>query len=129
MKINSAITFFYYLDLQIAADFYQEVMGFKLIEDQRWAKIFQISSSAFMGVVDGSIGFHKAKADNAVLLTLVADDIQEWYRYLVEKNVKILQEPKFDPETETEIFFCEDPGGYSIEIQKFHKPGLDLIFG
>ena len=61
MKINSAITFFYYLDLDIAADFYQEVMGFKLIEDQRWAKIFQISPSALMGVVDGSIGFHKAK--------------------------------------------------------------------
>ena len=129
MKINSSITFLYYDDLQTAADFYQDIMGLKLIEDQQWAKIFQISPSSFMGVVDGKVGFHKAKENNAVLLTFVVDNIREWYNYLQGKQVKIIREPKYDAETETEIFFCEDPGGYSFEIQKFHKPGLDMVFG
>lgn len=128
MKIFSPITFFYYEDIEAAASFYQDVMGLKLVEDQKWAKIFQISPASFMGVVDGSKGFHQTQPKNAVLLTFVVDDVKGWHAYLKEKGVKILREPKFDPEIQVESLFFEDPGGYSLEAQRFHKPELDRLF-
>ena len=51
-----AITFFYYKDLAKAAEFYGKVMGFKLVQDQRWAKIYRVNGDAYMGCVDGNIG-------------------------------------------------------------------------
>ena len=128
-RIQSQITFLYYADLHAAEAFYGDVLGFELVEDQAWAKVYRVGRDAFLGVVAGERGFHQPKAHNAVLLTLVVDDVPGWYEYLKSWGVKMLSEVQHREDIQIQCFFFEDPGGYTLEIQQFLKPGLAEVFG
>lgn len=127
--IKSQITFLYYKDLAEPQRFYGEIMGFELVEDQGWAKIYRIGGNAFVGLVDESRGSRKVKEDSAVLLTLVVDDVPGWYEYLKSQGVKIVRELGQSDEIQVQYCFIEDPGGYMIEIERFLKPELASVFG
>ncbi len=117
---EGAITFFYYEDLAKAAGFYEKVMGFQLVQDQRWAKIYRINDSSYVGCVDGSVGYHKPSDDKPVMLTVVVEDPDAWYTHLRERGVETINEPHDDEELNLRIFLLRDPEGYVIEIQKFY---------
>jgi catechol 2,3-dioxygenase-like lactoylglutathione lyase family enzyme len=124
MDIRSQITFFYYRDLAPIARFYEEIMGFDLVEDQGFARIYRVNGHAFMGIVDEKRGFHRVQDNSAVLLTLVVDDVMAWYTYLKSKSIDIPKAPAISEELQVHYFFFRDPGGYVIEIQRFLKPEL-----
>jgi hypothetical protein len=105
------------------------VIGFELVVDQGWAKIYAVSETSFVGIVDGARGFHKPQERNAVLVTLVVDDVYGWYDYLKGKGVKMATEVKEHVAIQVRCFFCEDPGGYSIEVQQFLDPETARTFG
>jgi predicted enzyme related to lactoylglutathione lyase len=128
MEVRSQITFFYYRDLSPIAKFYEEIMGFELVEDQGFAKIYRVNGHAFMGIVDEREGFHRAQENNSVLLTLVVDDVMDWYTHLKAKGVDVPKEPAISDRVKVHYFFFKDPGGYVIEIQKFLKPELSETF-
>ena len=128
LVVRAQITFLYYDDLEPIDEFYREVMQLELVEDQGWAKIYSVSGNAFGGIVCGPRGFHKAQEKNAVLITLVVDDVFGWYDYLKDKGVKLLTEVKEVKEIQIRAFFMEDPGGYSVEIQQFLNPEVARIF-
>jgi predicted enzyme related to lactoylglutathione lyase len=117
---EGAITFFYYEDLAKASEFYEKVMGFQLVQDQRWAKIYRINDSSYVGCVDGSVGYHKPSDDKPVMLTVVVKDPDAWYTHLREHGAETLNEPHDDEELNLRIFLLRDPEGYVIEIQKFY---------
>lgn len=124
------ITFFYYAELEAAVTFYEEVMGLELVEDQGWARIYRVGGGAFLGIVAGEKGFHRPQARNAVLLTLVVDDVPGWYEHLASRGARLLSEVQERPEIEIRCFFLEDPGGYTLEIQQFLRPDLiDVFYG
>lgn len=125
---QSQITFLYYNDIGPIAEFYADILGFELVEDQQWAKIYRTSASSFIGVVDGSRGFRQPNADSAVLCTLVVDDVPYWFQRLKALGVKIVREPQIYDEIQVHCFFFEDPGGYAYEVQQFLKPELAHIF-
>ena len=127
-KVSSQITFLYYEDLVPIDAFYREVMGFELVEDQEWAKVYAVGGNAFVGIVHGAKGFHQAQEKNAVLITLVVDDVDSWYEYLKGQGVKLLTEIKHVEEIQVRGFFLEDPGGYSLEVQQFLNPEVARIF-
>lgn len=128
LKVTSQITFLYYKDLAPAQQFYEDIMGFELVEDQGWAKIYRVSGNAFVGLVDEKRGSLKVQENSAVMLTLVSDDVRGWYNYLREKGVEFVREFGVSEEIQIEYFFIRDPGGYIIEIEKFLKPELASIF-
>lgn len=128
LSIQSQITFLYYDDVEPIAEFYANVVGLTLVEDQQWAKIFQVSQTSFIGIVDGERGFRKPKSESAVLCTFAVPDVMTWYDHLVAQGVKILKEPNTYDEIQVQCFFFEDPGGYAIEVQAFLKPELQEIF-
>jgi len=128
LKVQSQITFLYYRDLQPVHKFYQEIMGFELVEDQGWAKIYRVSGNAYLGIVDEERGFHKAQEKSAVLITLAVDDVFWWYDCLKRKDVKILTDLWEVEDIQVRGFFLEDPGGYAIEVQQFLKPDVARIF-
>jgi len=109
-EAKGAITFFYYKDLAKAAEFYEKVMGFNLVQD------------AYMGCVDGGIGYHKPSDEKPVMLTVVVDDPDAWYEHFKKHKVETLNEPHDDEELNLRIFLLRDPEGYVIEIQKFYDP-------
>jgi lactoylglutathione lyase len=128
LNVQSQITFLYYRDLEPIARFYQEIMGLDLVEDQGWAKIFRVSGNAFLGIVDEEKGFHKAQEKNAVLITFAVNDVFRWREYLESKGVKMLTDIIESEEIQVRCFFCEDPGGYAVEIEQFLRPGTVEIF-
>ena len=127
-QVGSQITFLYYRDLQPVSEFYEEIMGFDLIEDQGWAKIYRINSNAYLGIVHEEKGFHKAQQKNAVLITLVVNDVSWWYDYLKGRGVKMLTGLREVEDIQVRCFFLEDPGQYTIEVQQFLNPDVARIF-
>ncbi len=87
--------------------------------DQGWAKIFRINENACVGLVDEKQGSLRATPDKPVLLTLVVDDVNAWHARLSQAGVAGLTEPKLHAGIGVYGFFCEDPGGYMVEIQRF----------
>ena len=73
---DGQITFLYYSDLKAAAAFYGDLMGFELVDDQQWAKIYRISASGYLGIVAGEKGFCKPQERNAVLVTLLTREVE-----------------------------------------------------
>ena len=127
--ISSQITWFYYKDLAPAQAFYEEIMGFELVEDQGWARVYRVHGNAFLGIVDEAKGSYNVQEEKSALFTLVTTDVKGWADYLKEKGVKIVKEHGISQEIQVEYVFVEDPGGYWIEIEKFLKPELAGVFG
>jgi len=121
-KADGLLTFFYYKDLAKAAEFYENIMGFDLVVDQKWAKIYRVKGSALMGCVDGNVGYHKPNEIKPVMLTVIVDDPDAWYSHFKKHGVETLSEPHDDKDMGLRIFLLEDPEGYIIEIQKFYDP-------
>jgi catechol 2,3-dioxygenase-like lactoylglutathione lyase family enzyme len=116
MKIYSNITFFYYKDLDEAADFYENILGAQLIQDQKMAKIYKFGKSYF-GIVDGERGSLKAQDKNAAMLTFLVDSVEEWTAYFHEKGVKCFKDISMGKFAHSSFFI--DPGGYVVEFQRF----------
>jgi len=126
MQADYAITFFYYEDLLQAATFYEEVLGFELVLDQRMARIYRIAGRSYFGIVDGNLGHLRHQPTSAVLLTIVDEDVAGWHARLKAKGVAKLTEILRG--TYCEHFFFEDPAGYAIEVQRFHNPDVAKLF-
>lgn len=117
--VKELITFFYYKDLEKATRFYQEIMGFELVVDQGFARIFRVAGNAYMGVVDEQKGAHRANSIKPVELTVIVADPDAWYDYLISKGIQPISEPKTLEAMKLRMFLLHDPEGYLIEIQKF----------
>lgn len=117
--VEGVITFLYYRDLEAAARFYEDVMGFELTFDQGWAKIYRATDSAHVGLVDEGRGYHRASPAKPVMVTLVVPDVDAWYRYLRKRGVETLNEPHDVEEIGVRAFLLEDPEGYVIEVMRF----------
>jgi predicted enzyme related to lactoylglutathione lyase len=126
--LQAQITFLYYRQIEPAASFYEQIMGFPLVEDQGWAKIYRVRGSAYLGIVAGAKGFHTPQERNAVLMTLVVDDAAAWYAELKNRDVQMLSELEYRPEIGIQCFFLQDPGGYTLEVQQFLQASLVEIF-
>jgi catechol 2,3-dioxygenase-like lactoylglutathione lyase family enzyme len=82
LDVRSQITFLYCDQLDPIDRFYCETLGLELVEDQRWAKTYATCRGGCLGIVRGDEGFHHAQEGNAVLVTVVVDNVQGWYDHL-----------------------------------------------
>lgn len=115
--VDLAITFIYFNDLPKAMEFYENVMGFSLLIDQGWCKIYQASSSGCVGLVDGSRGFHKASETKPIILCYRVPDVDEWYAYIKSKGIEIFHDIKTNQELKIRAFLFHDPEGHVVEVQ------------
>ena len=115
--VEKAITFFYYVDLPRALDFYTEVMGFPLEIDQGWSKILRIAEHAYVGLVDETRGMHRANPIKPVQLCIRVPDVDAWHRLLSSQSAIGLTEPKDSVSLGIRAFVLEGPEGYQIEVQ------------
>ena len=90
------------------------------------AKIYRIAGRCYFGIVDGTKGHLKIQERNAVLLTIVVEDVKGWHEAMKSKNVKNLSDIHWG--NYCEHFFFEDPVGYAIEIQRFHDADVAKLF-
>ena len=125
---SSAITWFYYKELGQAAEFYGETMGFELVVNQVWTRIYRANEGAFLGIVAGENGFCQPQERNAVLFTLVVKDVAPWFDRLKARGADLLTEIEEKEDIQVRCFFLKDPGGYSIEVQQFLDPAVSQHF-
>lgn len=115
-SIDSQTIMFYYEDLAAPASFYGTALGLEQTLDWSWVKMFRTSPDSTVGLVlEGEGAYHKAQPQNAVMLSLVTDEVDAWYRRLKARNdVKFLKEIQDGGGIRS--FLLEDPGGYTVEF-------------
>ena len=118
-KISQQITFLHSEDLRATRHFYCDVLGLSLVRDQGSCLVFQVTESAFIGFCEHITSIN---TDRSVILTLVTDEVDEWYKGLQEKGINVISEPKHNSKFSIYHFFFHDPDGYWIEIQRFDEP-------
>ncbi len=111
------ITFLYYVDLPRAMAFYENVMGLKLVIDQGWSKIYEVTSSGYIGLVDQARGSHRAHPVKPVQICMRVAGVDAWHRYLLDEGITITKGPRDVPDLKIRAFVFNDPEGYQIEIQ------------
>ena len=109
---------FYYEDLSIVVPFYEDTLGLKKIYNLDWSKIYQISDTSCVGLIhESESSFHKAQPDNAVMLSIVTDEIDAWYKRLKrDKRTTFIKHICNSKDAPIRAFLVRDPGGYTIEF-------------
>lgn len=118
-----AITFLYYRDLPAAMTFYEDVMGFKLVIDQGWSKIYKIAEGAHVGLVDETRGMNKWAPTKPVQLCVRVEDVEGWYAYAQARKLNNLSQLFENQTLGIRAFVFEDPEGYQIEVQTATREG------
>ena len=118
-----AITFFYYRDLPVAMQFYEDILGLPLAIDQGWCKIYEICPGAHVGLVDEAKGMNKWQSVKPVQLCIRVPDVDAWYAYAKEEKLDGLSSLFIADEIGIRAFVFNDPEGYQVEIQTATRTG------
>jgi catechol 2,3-dioxygenase-like lactoylglutathione lyase family enzyme len=117
--IDQQVTFLYCEDLERTAKFYESIFNLEMVLDQGNCRIYRVCENAFLGFCQKA----EAPADkSSVIFTLVTQDVDGWYRHLVEQEVQVEKPPTENPIYNIYQMFVRDPDGYLIEIQRFLDP-------
>lgn len=119
LTISQQITFLHADNLNITRNFYSDLLGLEMVRDQATCQIFKVTPTAFIGFCEHITPIEQGRK---VILTLVSDDVDGWYRTLSERGVRIMDEPQANATFGIYHFFLIDPNGYMIEIQRFDNP-------
>ena len=98
MKIEGMITFTYYKDIEKAAEFYGNTLGFKQVMNHDWVK---------------------PQEEKPVMLSVFVEEVDNWYKKLNDKGVKTNHPPKKSDDMDMRGFLTWDPEGYVIEFLTF----------
>ena len=121
-SMDETITFFYYKNLAAAETFYAELLGLEKTMDEDWVKIFRITGTSSVGLVQDGKGFHAVADDKPAMLSIVTDDVDSWYRLLSDSGVVMRSELRPADQgpapgrAPVRGFVAEDPGGYTVEF-------------
>ena len=81
LSFFGSITWTYHKDVLKMQNFYQDVLGYRLVADQGWTKIFQTSESGFIGLVDERRGMEDYADTKAVEITWQVEHIDSFQNY------------------------------------------------
>jgi catechol 2,3-dioxygenase-like lactoylglutathione lyase family enzyme len=119
LSIQANLVFFYYPDLDEAEKFYGHLMGFEKVLDYGFAKIFRLSPTTFIGLVDETKGMHDLSEPKSVTLSFATNEVDRWYQYLTEQSVPIHRPLSDSSRIPIKGFVALDPAGYYLEFETF----------
>ncbi len=125
-EVRGVITWLYYRDLSKAIKFYEDVMGFKMVVDQGWSKIYRVSGDGYLGLVDGAHGHHRANNIKPVIFCLNVTDADAWYTRVQKAGVEIEEKLQESQRLRIRVFMFRDPEGYVVEIQQSLPGALSI---
>lgn len=119
LAFDAQIVFVPVADLAASAAFYETVLLFPLVVDQGRVRIYRAAGGAFLGICqsDGPLA-----ADDRLIITFVADDVDGWHTRLAAQGVPTDGAPRENERYQIYHFFARDPDGYRVEIQRFLHP-------
>lgn len=107
LNFYGSITWTYHKDMLRMQRFYEEFLGFELVADQGWTKIYQTSPNGFIGLVDERRGMENYADDKAVEIEWQVSDKSNFDSYA----------KKFWGEFGYRHSSCKGPENYTFEIQ------------
>ncbi|MEZ5041566.1 MAG: VOC family protein [Saprospiraceae bacterium] len=121
LGFNGSITWLYYKDVLAMQGFYEETLGLELIVDQGWAKIYKLTDTGFIGLVDERRGMHAFTEEKAVTLSFFIKEVEAWFDYVKTKQSFALRSTQVEegPEAKYRAFVGYDPEGYFLEFDTF----------
>jgi len=122
LTIHSTITWLYHKDILAMQNFYQDMFGLEMVADQGWTKIFKVSDTGFLAIVDEKRGMHSYTEKKAVNVGFIIDDLEGWFEYARENKLFDLFEDELGvgPETRYKAFVGFCPEGYFLEFDHFY---------
>lgn len=123
--LQANITWLYYRDLPRAMRFYEDVMGLTLTVDQGWAKVYQVSPTSFVGLVDETRGMHRASDTKPVAVAFVTPEVDQWHRWLTSRGVTVKGDAKDSANLPIRGFVALDPEGYTLEFETFRDDPMN----
>jgi len=131
LTIHSTITWLYHKDILAMQNFYQDVFGLEMVADQGWTKIFKVSDTGFLAIVDEKRGMHSYSDKKAVNVAFIIDDLEGWFEYARDNRPFDLLEEELGvgPENRYKAFVGFCPEGYFLEFDRFypHEDNTTLL--
>ena len=124
-SIAAGVTFFYYDDLDEAADWYENKLGLNKLTDEGWVVIFELTDSSHLGLVNASDGTLKPTENKGAMFSIDTVDLEAWYEKLKDVDgINMRQGMQESTNGMIEVFSVTDPGGYIIEFFRWrsHRP-------
>lgn len=120
------ITFLYAEDPARSWDFYENVLGLALVQDQGTCRIYATAPGArsFIGVCRARAprASENQRVEGGVVLTLVDPDVEGWHAKLKARDANVPDKVEYSETYRVTHFFFRDPAGYLLEIQRFERP-------
>ena len=115
-SLSSSVTMLYYKDIGPAARFYGDILGLELELDWDWIRFYKTGPASSVGLVtEGDGAWHEVREQNAVMLSLVTEDVDAWYQRIAGRADVIVLKDIGDGGP-IRSFLLEDPGGYTVEF-------------
>ena len=117
-EIKESYVMLYYKDMTAPRHFYADILGLESTYEDDWVSLYRLTASSLVGVVkEGNESYHKVQESNAVMLSIVVDNVDVWYsKITANSDVVILQEINNNENVAIRAFLIQDPGGYSVEV-------------
>jgi len=122
LGFHSTIIWLYYKDVLGMQNYYQDVLGLEIVADQGWTKIYKVSNTGFMAIVDEKRGMNKSSEKKAVNVGFIIDDLKLWFEYVKNNNLFELYDEELGtgPETRYKSFVGFCPENYYLEFDRFY---------
>lgn len=120
LTVQATIYWLYYDDLARMQRFYEELLGVPLLVDQGWAKVYNVTGSGFLGLVDGSRGLHQATPKKGVTLSFFTATVEAWFNYARHvQGIEYRSQELGSESGRVTTFVAYDPEGYFLEWDTF----------
>lgn len=119
LGFKATVVWFYYKDMEKIQRFYEDTLGFDLIVDQGWAKIYPTGPTGYFGLVDETLGMHNFTETKAVTLSLITADVEGWYDYASNHASIEMRSEEISDTDRYRAFVAYDPEGYYLEWDTF----------
>lgn len=121
LGVRANVIWLYYEELEKAQNFYEDLLGLKLLVDQGFAKVYSSSPTACIGLVDEAQGLHRFSEEKAVTVAFITEKVDAWYNYLKSRGLT-MQAPLSDAERGlVRAFVALDLAGYYLEFDWFNE--------
>lgn len=121
LGFKATIVWFYYRDIPAMQRFYEGVLGFDMIVDQGWTKIYRVGPTGYFGIVDESRGMHNYTEEKGVTMSFITANIGAWFAHLSKHEGIELRHEAIVEEEPYRAFVAYDPGGYYLEWDVFNE--------
>lgn len=130
LAFHGTVAWLYYQDVLAMERFVTQTLGFPLVIDQGWAKVYPASKTGFIGLVDERRGMNDYTEEKAVNVSFWMDDLDGWWAYAQKAQPFPLRQDTLleDAAGRYRAFVGFDPEGYFLEFDQFldHPANTDL---